>query len=94
MRGIVHLVMLCALLALATTIVLAQSGGDYDLSWNTIESGGITFATGGSYRLGGTAGQADAATMAGGVYTLNGGFWAGWPAMRYRVYLPLVLRSY
>jgi hypothetical protein len=43
--------------------------------------------------LGGTIGQADAGLMTGGVYTLSGGFWGGLPAMRYRVYLPVVLRG-
>lgn len=86
--------MLLGVLMMLVSAALAQSGGGYDLSWNTVDGGGLTFAAGGSYRLGGTAGQADTGTMIGGVYTLSGGFWAGWPAMRYRVYLPLVLRSY
>lgn len=52
--------------------------GQYDLSWNTIDGGGATFSTGGSYSLGGTIGQWDAATaLTGGTYTLTGGFWAG-----------------
>ena len=36
--------------------------GCYDLSWWTVDGGGITFNTGSSYTLGGTAGQPDAAT--------------------------------
>ena len=55
----------------------AQSGGGYDLTWNTIDGGGATFATGGVYRLGGTIGQPDAGTLTGGVFMLAGGFWAG-----------------
>ncbi len=54
----------------------AQSGGPYDLSWWTIDGGGITFATGGVYNLGGTIGQPDASNaLAGGPYSLTGGFW-------------------
>ncbi len=54
----------------------AQSGGPYDLSWWTIDGGGITFATGGAYNLGGTIGQPDASNaLAGGPYSLTGGFW-------------------
>ncbi len=85
------------LLALAVLVVpalvLAQSGGGYDLSWSTIDGGGATFSTGGPYALGGTIGQPDAGTLSGGPYTLAGGFWAG-AAAQYRVYLPLVLRNY
>src|SRR5574341_1286851 len=55
----------------------AQTGGGYDLSRNTIDSGGATFSTGGPYRLGGTIGQPDAGTLTGGAYTLGGGFWSG-----------------
>jgi len=54
----------------------AQSGGAYSLAWNTLDGGGQTFATGGVYRMGGTAGQPDAARNTGGVYVLQGGFWA------------------
>jgi hypothetical protein len=39
-----------------------------------------------------TIGQADAGLLAGGGYTLAGGFWAGVPA-RYGIYLPPVLRQ-
>ncbi len=65
-----------ALLALVSP-VLAQSGGPYDLSWNTVDGGGYTFSTGQAYTLGGTAGQADAGLLAGGAYTLGDGFWGG-----------------
>ncbi len=53
----------------------AQSGGAYNLEWNTLSGGGQTFATGGAYSLGGTTGQADAGALAGGAYALAGGFW-------------------
>lgn len=55
----------------------AQTGGGYDLTWSTIDSGGQTSATGGGYDLGGTIGQADAGTLSGGDYALDGGFWSG-----------------
>ena len=54
----------------------SQSGGDYDLSWSTIDGGGGT-STGGNYSLSGTIGQPDAGTIAGGDYELTGGFWGG-----------------
>jgi hypothetical protein len=66
----------------------------YDLSWYTVDGGGYTWSSGGTYTLGGTVGQPDAGNLAGGSYTLGGGFWV--PAVKgvYRVYLPLVSRSY
>ncbi|MBC7226207.1 MAG: hypothetical protein H5T61_03120 [Thermoflexales bacterium] len=84
---------LTTLLALPAAQVLAQSGGGYDLTWNTIDGGGYTWSTGGTYALGGTAGQADAGSLSGGGYTLLGGFWCG-AAAQVRVLLPLVLRNY
>jgi len=56
----------------------AQTGGQYDLSWSTIDGGGGT-SSGGSYVLTGTIGQPDAAYSAGGSYELLGGFWPGGP---------------
>lgn len=61
-----------------TTVVLAQTGGPYDLSWHNIGPGGS--ASGGSYSLNASIGQPDAATMSGGSYTLTGGFLPGGPA--------------
>ncbi len=52
----------------------AQSGGPYNLSWNTFDGGGATFSTGAAYRLGGSAGQPDAGAHTGGLYALSGGF--------------------
>jgi hypothetical protein len=79
-----------AVLLLTAGVVLAQSGG-YDLSWWTVDGGGITFATGGTYNLGATAGQPDAGTLSGGAYTLDGGFWGG-VRQAPIVYLPTVMR--
>lgn len=61
---------------ISLAVASAQSGGGYDLSWWTIDGGGITFAAGGVYNLGSTIGQPDASNaLAGGSYTLTGGFW-------------------
>jgi hypothetical protein len=54
----------------------AQSGGQFDLSWSTIDSGGGT-SSGGPFRLSGTIGQPDAGTLTGGSFKLEGGFWSG-----------------
>lgn len=57
---------------------LGQTGGDYDLSWSTIDGGGGTI-TGGPYVLSGTIAQPDAGWSAGGDYELLGGFLPGEP---------------
>ena len=83
-------------LAAGTIAVYAQAGGGYDLTWNTVDGGGATFATGGGYSLGGTAGQPDAATWSNGSYTLSGGFWhagaAGATLGGAGVYLPIIVK--
>ncbi len=77
---------------LAVSIAAAQSGGGYDLTWNSIDAGGMMFSTGGGYTLGGTIGQPDAGALSGGNYRLSGGFWNDAEGVSgYRVYLPVVL---
>ena len=83
------LLLLCGIAA-----VHAQSGGGYDLTWSTVDGGGATFSTGGSYELGGTLGQPDAGTLGGSSYTLVGGFWGGVTQAGVNIYLPLLLRNY
>jgi uncharacterized membrane protein len=94
-RNVVAII--CVLLLAVVTLIArdsapaaAQSGGGYDLTWNTTDGGG-TFATGGNYSLGGTIGQADAGALAGGGYTLIGGFW-GATNTGGNVYLPVIVR--
>jgi hypothetical protein len=66
-----------ALIALLSiTIAFAQSGGGYDLTWNTVDGGGGVSA-GGTISLRGTIGQPDAGVLSGGTITLAGGFWKG-----------------
>jgi hypothetical protein len=61
--------------------LLAGGGGPleaqtYSIDWNKIAGGGGTSA-GGSYKVSGTIGQAEAGTvMLGGNYSLTGGFWS------------------
>jgi hypothetical protein len=79
----------------------AQSGASttlstsYDLTWNTVDGGGVTYLTAGAYTLSGTAGQPDAALWSDGDYRLAGGFWRapGAAGGGYSIYLPLVLRQ-
>ena len=76
---------------LAEGVVVAQTGGGYDLTWSTIDGGGGSSA-GGGYQLIGTLGQPDAGvTLSGGGYSLSGGFWGG-VSIGSMVYLPLIRR--
>jgi hypothetical protein len=76
LRGLAaSLFVVLSMVAVPATTSFGQSGGPYDLRWNTIDGGGTTSATGGIYVLGGTVGQADAGRIAGGSVVVNGGFW-------------------
>jgi hypothetical protein len=61
------------------TILLAHTAyaqvNDYAVSWWSVDGGGGV-SSGGQFALQATAGQADAAIMDGGTYTLTSGFWA------------------
>ncbi len=79
-----HLFRALTLTALLAGPALAQSDSEYDLTWNTIDSGGVMFSQDDEYVLGGTIGQPDAGVMSDGEYTLTGGFWlpiAGAPSL-------------
>lgn len=70
----------------------AQSGGSYDLRWNSSDNGGGR-SSGGAYTLSGSIGQPDAAVVSGGMYTLGGGFWGGSSIpLQPRVLLPFIRR--
>src|SRR5688572_10008288 len=49
---------------------------NFAVDWFTLNGGG-GMSTGGVYIVSGTIGQADAGTMSGGNFTLEGGFWPG-----------------
>ncbi len=100
MKRLIILLPIVLVLLISITTANAQRTNDpsapqsgYDLSWYTIDGGGATFSTGGSYSLGGTIGQPDAGSMGGGTYQLNGGFWGG-SIINYNIYLPLVLKNF
>lgn len=63
---------------MAVTIVQGAQAAQLDLSWNTIDGGGISRSMGGKFELSGSAGQTDASgPMSGGALSLTGGFWPG-----------------
>jgi hypothetical protein len=60
---------------LVVSLVLAQTGGGYDLTWWTIDGGGGA-ASGGGFTLGGTVGQPEPGpVLTGGDFSLYSGFW-------------------
>lgn len=71
---------LAALIVVSGGTATAQSGGDYTVRKFAIASGGGTVA-GGGYAATGTVGQKEAATIFGGDYMINGGFWSPAAAM-------------
>ena len=69
-------------LTVATLIALilpvpayARSGGPYELTWFTVDGGGVTSSSAGAFALGGTIAQPDAGNLSGGLFILRGGFW-------------------
>ena len=91
MRYALILILICCLL-LGGLLVQAQSGG-YDLTWQTMDSGGGR-GSGGTYRIHSTVGQPNAGETSGGDYGLQGGFWPITQAEDglFFVYLPTVIK--
>lgn len=81
-----------ALLLIMATTAFASSGGDYEISFYTIDGGGAT-SSGGVYEVTGTIGQHDASeeAISGGDYSLFGGFWSG-GFLDYFNFIPLILK--
>lgn len=70
-RTVILLSLLISLLA--SSLVLAQAGGDYELAWTSINAGGGVM-TGGAYSLASSIAQPEPGeTQSGGDYDLNGG---------------------
>ncbi len=72
----VFAVALAVVLAAGAAALAPVGGGDFDLTWHTIDGGGGGSSTGGGFELAGTIGQHDAGpVMTGGTFELRGGFW-------------------
>ena len=71
----IRMLMLVAAALGAPVILAVAVDSTYDLTWHTIDGGGVMRSTGGDFELSGTIGQPDAGTMSGGNFTLTGGFW-------------------
>ena len=67
-----------SVLAVALLTCMAEAASaQLSISRFTIDGGGTTRATGGTFGLGGTIGQPDAGRQSGSSFTLGGGFWDG-----------------
>ena len=81
-------------LVLASSVVFAQTGDGFDLSWNVKSGGGGgSPLTGSGFSVYSTLGQTAAGPIIGGLHDLCSGFWCGAEVGHYRIYLPLVLRN-
>ncbi len=70
-RGLVF-----ALAALGAIAHVQPTGAEtYEVTWSTVDGGGVTFATGNGYEAGGTIAQPDAGTLSANGYAVTGGFW-------------------
>lgn len=95
MKARIVIALVIVIVFIVSGLVHAQSGG-YDLTWYTVDNGGVSFRIGNEYQLGGATGQPDAAMLSGGGYTLVGGFWwdgAASQSPEHLIYLPFVLRN-
>ena len=68
---------LFSLLAAGLSVSPGTASAQFSVSSFTIDGGGRTNSTGGTFALGGTIGQPDAGLLSGGTFTLGGGFWFG-----------------
>jgi len=95
MKRSITLIAIILILLVSAAISRAQTGGGYDLTWNTIDGGGGR-SSGGAYELSGTLGQPDAGQISGDAYTLGGGFWGGGvlvlASLNKTVYLPVMIK--
>jgi hypothetical protein len=90
--GMLGLLVLQAMVAPSSSFAAqaAPNVDTYDLSWFTIDGGGVTDSSAGGYTLSGTIGQPDDNLLSNGVYVLSGGFWSA--VLPYSIFLPVIMR--
>jgi len=82
------------LLLVLVPIAFAYANGSFDLPWWSVD-GGAGQSSGGVYNLQGVAGQPEAGLLAGGDFSLAGGYLSGafvMPPIQHNLFLPLVVR--
>ena len=91
-RRLALVVVVLCLLLLSGAALAASGPNVFTLTWWTADGGGTTGLQAGSYSLGASAGQPEAAsTLTSGNYSLSPGFWSV-SSQTMRLYLPLVIR--
>ncbi len=63
----------------ATVLISSAPGQTYEVTWYTVDGGGVMNASGGVYEVSGTIGQPDAGELSGATYAVKGGFWVPLP---------------
>lgn len=76
---------------LGVSMVAAQTGGSYSLSWFGLPGGGGT-SSGGTYSVTGAIGQPFASQAVGSTYTVQTGFFGG-GGQRFRLFIISVARE-
>lgn len=85
---------LLAIIVLALLITLSASASvtAVELTWSSIDSGGVSFASNGIYTLGYTLGQYDYPALVNGSTQLKEGFWGG-VLPNYPAFIPFIRKS-
>jgi hypothetical protein len=78
------------LVAVVTLNIPALAADGIEISRYSTGAGGVS--EGGGYSLQGSIGQAEAGSINGGEYRLNGGFWGGFIDQFLELFLPLINR--
>jgi len=92
------LIVTCAFLLLSG-VALARSAAGFDLWWHVIAGGGGRSESAG-YIVDGSIGQPAVGALDSASYRLGAGYWYGVavpappPPPEYKIYLPIVLKSY
>lgn len=79
-------------------VAWAMSSASYAINWDVIGGGGGPVSSA-SYAMNSTVGQAAIGTSDSASYRLGAGYWCGVveaapPPLGYKVYLPIILKSY
>lgn len=75
-RRLIRTMLLPAALLVLVAGLQPAGGNEFDLTWHTVDGGGMTPMVGGGFELNATLAQADAGTLSGNGFELVGGFWA------------------
>lgn len=76
LKRLAPLLTVAALVLAGVALAHAQAGGNFNLAWWTIDGGGLTVSSGGSFTMMGTVGQPEPGpALTSGNLTLYSGFW-------------------